>query len=77
MPESRKRRGHHYQKPSAIPSRQRAKGRILWAILFAVFGLAIAFFAAGDGYIVLLTGVVIGALIGYAVGKNMERAAAK
>lgn len=77
MPQSRKRRGHHYQKPSAIPSRQRAKGRILWAILFAVFGLVITFFAAGDNYIVLVVGAAIGALIGYAIGKNMEQAASE
>jgi hypothetical protein len=75
MPESRKRHGHRYQKPSDIPSSQRTKGRIIWAILFAVFGLVITFFAVGDEYIVLILGAAIGALIGYAIGKNMEQAA--
>ena len=75
MPESRKRPGHRYQKPSDIPSSQRTRGRIIWAILFAVFGLVITFFAVGDEYIVLIIGAAIGALIGYAIGKNMEQAA--
>ena len=77
MPESRKRPGHHYQQPSDIPSRQRTKGRIIWAILFAVFGLVITFFAAGDNYLVLIIGAVIGGLIGYVIGKSMEQSASK
>jgi hypothetical protein len=77
MPESRKRRGHHYQKRSDIPSSQRTKGRIIWAILFAVFGLVITFFAAGDNYMVLIIGAVIGGFIGYVVGKSMEQSASK
>ena len=74
MPSTRKRHGHHeYHKPSAIPSRQRTKGRSTWAILFGVFGLLIAFFAAGNNYWILGAGLVIGALIGYFVGKKMEK----
>ncbi|GAA4738213.1 hypothetical protein [Flavisolibacter ginsenosidimutans] len=74
MPQSRNRAGHHhYQKPSAIPASQRVKGRIIWAILFAVFAGLIALFAAGESYVALLIGVIIGAVVGYFVGKNMER----
>jgi 1,4-dihydroxy-2-naphthoate octaprenyltransferase len=75
MPQSRKRHGHHYQKPSDIPASQRTKGRIIWAILFAVFGLVLTFFAAGDNWIVLIIGAVIAGFIGYTIGKNMEQAA--
>jgi hypothetical protein len=74
MPQSRKRRGHRYQKPSDIPSSQRTKGRIIWAILFAVFGVVLTFFAT-DNYIVLIVAAIVAGLIGYAVGKNMEQAA--
>jgi hypothetical protein len=77
MPQSRKRHGHHYQKPSDIPARQRTKGRMIWAILFAVFGLVITFLAAGDNYIALIIGAVVAGLIGYAIGKNMEQAASE
>lgn len=77
MPRSRKRPGHHYPKHSNIPARQRTKGRIIWAILFAVFGIVIAFFAASDNYIVLIIAAIIAGLVGYAIGKNMEQAASE
>lgn len=74
MPQSRKRRGHHeYRKPSAIPSSQRAKGRIVWGILFAVFGLLIGFFASSGNFIALVTGAIAGFIIGYILGKKMEK----
>ena len=75
MPQSRNRPGHPHQNKADIPSRQRVKGRIVWAILFAVFAGLIAFFAAGDNYIVLALVVAAGATIGYVVGKNAERVA--
>lgn len=77
MPQSRKRHGHRYQKPADIPSSQRAKGRIVWAVLFGVFGVVLTFFATGTSYLALIIAAVVGALIGYAVGKNMEQAASE
>lgn len=77
MPQSRKRHTHHPAKPSGIPASQRTKGRITWAVLFAVFGLLVGFFAAGDNYVGLIIGAGIGALIGYFIGKNMEQAASQ
>ena len=73
MPQSRNRPGHPYQKRADIPASQRVRGRILWAILFATFGLGIAFFAAGGSILVLLLGAVLGAVIGYVAGKSMEQ----
>lgn len=73
MPESRNRAGHQYQKPADVPASQRVRGRIMWAILFAIFGLGIAFFAAGGNWIVLTIGAILGALIGYFAGKSMEK----
>lgn len=73
MPQSRTRHGHAYQKPAAIPAKQRVKGRMIWAILFGVFGAIIAFFAAGDNYFVLIVAAVLTAILGYAIGKNMEQ----
>ena len=78
MPQSRKRPGHHeHHEPSAISSKQRTKGRTILAILFAVFAGVMSFFAAGDNYVVLVIAVIVGALIGYVVGKNMEQSAKK
>ena len=47
MPESKKRPGHPYRQPADIPAKERVKGKILWALLLGVFGLLIAYFAAG------------------------------
>lgn len=73
MPESRNRPGHHYQKPADVPSSQRVRGRVIWAILFAIFGLGIAYFAVGSNWIVLTLAAVAGAIIGYFAGKSMEK----
>lgn len=74
MPQSRKRPGHHeHHQPSPVPAKQRTKGRIILAILLGVFGLVIAFFAAGTNYAVWVIGAFIGAFIGYVIGRNMER----
>jgi divalent metal cation (Fe/Co/Zn/Cd) transporter len=73
MPSSRKRQGHHYQKPAAIPSKQRTDGRTFWAILIGIFGLFIAYFAAGNNAIALAIGALLGAVAGYYIGKSMEK----
>ena len=73
MPQSRKRKGHPFKKPSDIHASQRTKGRILWAILIGVFSFLIALFAAGLNYLVLSVVLIAGALIGYFIGKAMEQ----
>lgn len=75
MPQSRKRPGHPYQKPADIPSSQRIRGRVTVAILVAIFGLLIAFFASNGSIIALAVGTLIGAVAGYFIGKKMEQAA--
>ena len=73
MPQSRKRHGHHeHHEPSAIPAKQRTKGRTIWAILIGIFALIIAFFAAGDNYVVIAIAAIAGAAVGYMIGKSME-----
>ena len=73
MPQSRNRPGHPHQKRAEISASQRVKGRIFWAILFAVFGLIIAFFSAAGNYLVLVIVGIAGAVIGYFIGKSMEK----
>ena len=77
MPESRKRKGHPFRKPSDIPASQRTKGRTFWGILISVFSLLIALFSAGLNYIVLAVAAILGYLIGYFIGKSMEQEAKK
>ncbi len=73
MPQSRKRPGHHPHKQTAdIPVSQRVKGKVIWAVLLAIFAFIIAYFA-GAGYIVLVIAAVCGGVIGYLIGRAMEK----
>lgn len=75
MPQSRKRHGHHpHHKPADIPSKQRTKGRVIFALLFGVFGFIISLFAF-DSYAGMIGGLLVGATVGYFVGKQAETAA--
>lgn len=78
MPESRKRPGHHeYRKPADIPPGQRIRGRVFVSILMVAFGALIAYFSVGANYPVLLIIVVLSAVIGYYIGKKMEKEASQ
>ena len=73
MPQSHKHHGHHeYHKPADIPAAQRTKGRIIWALLLGVFGLIIGW-SASDNYVAIVIATLIGAAIGYFIGKQMEK----
>lgn len=74
MPESRNRAGHKYQKPADIPSSQRTSGHLLWALLFAVFGALMLFFAVG-GWVAVAIGAAIGGIVGWWLGRKMEKEA--
>ncbi|RPD43876.1 MULTISPECIES: hypothetical protein [Chitinophagaceae] len=73
MPQSRKRPGHQYQKPADIPSSQRTTGHLLLSLLFAAFGLLMAWFATGNNIVVLILGAVAGGILGWMLGRKMER----
>ncbi len=78
MPQSRKRPGHHeFKKPADIPSSQRIKGRVFVSGLMVVFGLLLAYFAVGVNYIVLICVAVASAVLGYVIGKKMEKDAGR
>lgn len=73
MPQSRNRPGHPHQKDSPVPASQRVRGRVLWAILLAIFGGLIAFFAVGNNLVVIAVVAVVSAVIGYIAGRVMEK----
>ena len=78
MPRSRKRPGHHkHHESSVIPAKQRVKGRIVWGILFSVFGLIFSFFSTSADDTSLIIGAVVGFLVGYFIGLKMEKDAQK
>lgn len=77
MPQSRKRKGHPFQKTADIPAKQRTKGRMIWALLFAIFALIMAWYGAGENYVVLALATLAGGVLGYIIGKKMEQEAAK
>jgi hydrogenase/urease accessory protein HupE len=58
-----------------MTSKQRGKGKFIWAILFGVFGLLIAMFATTDNYTVWIIGAIIGVALGFMIGKNLEKEA--
>ena len=72
MPESRNRPGHDYQKPAESAS-QRVKGKVIWAVLFGVFGFLVTLFAAGLNYPVLAVATIVAIIAGYFIGKSMEK----
>jgi hypothetical protein len=72
MPQSKKRKGHPYRKPADIPANERVKGKVFWAILFAVFGLLIGLLAGGGNYLIIVVATIAGGLIGFLIGKKME-----
>lgn len=75
MAENKKRPGHPYRKRADIPASQRTKGRVVWALLIAVFAVLITFFNTGDNWIALAVAGLVGAALGYYIGKTMEKEA--
>jgi hypothetical protein len=75
MAENKKRPGHPYRKKADIPASQRTKGRVVWALLIAVFAVLVTLFAAGNNWIALIIAALIGSTLGYYIGKSMEKEA--
>jgi len=75
MPHSRKRKGHHHhhQEGMSTAPKQKTSGHLIWSVLIAVFAVVIGFFAAGTNILVLLLCAAAGAVLGYFIGKNMEK----
>lgn len=56
-----------------IPKSQRVKGRVIWAILFAVFAFLLFYFGFGNNYVTLTLVTIAGAAAGYFIGMRMEK----
>lgn len=78
MPQSRHRHKHNRQhpgQPHAVKTAPRLrKNPVTIMIVFvAILGAIAALFAAGSDPVWLLAGVLVGAVVGYFIGKRMSR----
>lgn len=79
MPQSRHRHKHHrhqphdpVRQPHAVKTARRNPVTIM--VIFAgILGAIAALIAAGPDLVWLITGVLVGAVIGYFIGKRMSR----
>jgi len=74
MPRSKKRKHHHdYKPPPNAEKAKKNKSAVLFmGILCAVIGMGIAYFAL-ENYWWLLAGALVGAVVGYYTGKQIDR----
>lgn len=79
MPQSRTRHKHHHH---AVPSHHaqpkvKRSAAFVIAVLTAILGLAVAFFTQGADVFWMITGTLSGAVIGYLVGRGMDKSIEK
>ena len=79
MPESRNRQkhDHHHSTAHHGPAKRKRSAASVLAILAAILGLAVAFFSQGADALWMIIGAALGAVIGYLIGSNMDKAIEK
>ncbi len=82
MPQSKKRKNHHDHRPpaNAIKSKKNKSTVMIGIIFFALIGAGIAYFASGQESnwpLWLIGGAVLGSLIGYYFGLQMDKSFSK
>ena len=82
MPRSHNRKAHYththidyipHKRKDAIPEKKRNSILSASIILCTVFGIGMAWFAAGNSVPALITGAVSGLLVGYYGGKQLDK----
>ena len=82
MPRSKTRKNHHDQRPIPNATRSKKNRSAVSAsiVFFALAGIGIAWFAAGDSdlWLIWLTvGAVAGSVLGYYFGQQIDRSFSK
>lgn len=76
MPQSRTRQKHHHPHPLPphhAPVKAKRSAAFVVAVLAGVLGLAVAYFTQGGDVLWLIIGTASGAVIGYFVGRSMDK----
>ena len=79
MPASKIRKPHHQNHPAPRRATPVKHGRaaLAAAILFAVLGFVIGYFASGGDTVSIIAGTIIGAVAGYFLGHMMDNSLEK
>ncbi len=82
MPRSKTRKNHHdYRPPSnAVKSKKNRSAVSASVVFFALSGIGIAWFAAGNSSLWLLwltAGAVVGSILGYYFGQQIDKSFSK
>lgn len=82
MPESKSRNPHHPQQqqhhvPKRVNNRKAGRAVIIGVVFFALLGMGISYFIAGEGVWSLALGAGIGAIAGYLFGHQIQETLTK
>ena len=76
-PHHRKKRKHFQPPPHKDQGRKAGGAKSVMSVTGGVIGLMIAWFATQGNIVWIVVGLVAGAIIGYAIGRNMDREKSK
>jgi len=82
MPRSRHRHKHPYHHAETVhsprPARAARRSPVVIMIVFtALLGCMVALISAGTDPVLLFTGIIIGGIVGYFIGRSMDKIAKK
>lgn len=75
MARSHHKRKHKHFQPPAHPEKTKKRGGAtsVMTVAGAIVGFAIAYFASQSNVIVIILGTIVGGLIGYWIGRNIDK----
>lgn len=78
MPTSRHRKKHKQQQhPTRVHTKRRGSAASVMAIAGAIVGLAVTYLASNANLIWVVIITILGAIIGFLIGKTLDKAAQK